>query len=40
VWNIVGMILRAETEVTYSEKSPSQCHLMVMVMSVTLIADI
>jgi len=36
---MVGMILRAETKAIYSEKTLSQCHLVVMVMSVTMIAD-
>jgi len=34
------MMLRAETEVMYSEKTLSQCHLVAMVMSVTMIEDI
>ena len=40
VWNIVGMVLRAETEVMYSEKTLSHYHLVVMLMSITMIADI
>ena len=37
---MVGMILRAGTEVIYSKKTLFQCHLLVTVMSVTMIADI
>jgi hypothetical protein len=40
VWNFVGKILRAETEVMYSDKTLSQCHLVVMMLSATMIADI